>query len=68
MSIADRFPPQTDLVPVDVVKPIQQHLHDLFDLGQGELHVGVAEQPRQVMLAEIEHQVNAALVAVKLGG
>lgn len=31
-----------NLVSVDVIESIQQHLHDLLNLGQRELNVGVA--------------------------
>lgn len=56
------------LVSVDVVESIQQHLHHLLDLREGELHVSIAEQARQVMLTEVKYQVYAALVSVELGG
>jgi len=52
------------LVPVDVVKSIQQHLHNFLDLRERELDVGVAEQASQVVLAEVKHKVDAALAAV----
>ena len=54
------------LVSVDVVQSIEQHLHDLLDLCQGELNVGVAQQPGQVVLTEVKHQVDAAFVSVEL--
>lgn len=54
------------LVSVDVVQSIEQHLHDLLDLCQGELHIGIAQQPGQVMLTEVKHQVDAAFVSVEL--
>lgn len=54
------------LVPVDVVQSVEQHLHNLFDLCQGEFYIGVAQQPCQVVLAEIKHQVDAAFVSVEL--
>lgn len=54
------------LVSVDVVQSIEQHLHDLLDLCQGELYIGIAEQPSQVMLTEVKHQVDAAFVSVEL--
>lgn len=57
-----------NLVSVDVVESIQQHLHDLLNLRQCELNVGIAQQAGQIVLAEIKHQVYAALVTVKLGG
>lgn len=56
------------LVSVYVVEAIQQHLHDLFDLRQGELHMGIAEQARQVVFTEVKYQVDAALVSIKLSG
>lgn len=56
------------LIPVDVVQPIEQHLHNFLDLSEGELHISVAEQTSQVMLTEVKHQVDAALVSVELCG
>ena len=53
---------------MDVVESIQQHLHHLLDLREGELHVSIAEQAREVMLTEVKYQVYAALVSVELGG
>lgn len=53
---------------MDVVQSIQQHLHNLLDLSEGELHISVAEQTSQVMLTEVKHQVDAALVSVELCG
>lgn len=54
------------LVSVDIVQSIEQHLHDLLDLCKGELDIGVAQQPSQVMLTEVKHQVDAAFVSVEL--
>lgn len=54
------------LVSVDVVQSIKQHLHDLLDLCQGELDIGIAQQPGQVMLTEVKYQVDAAFVSVEL--
>jgi len=51
---------------VDVVQPVEQHLHDLLDLCQRELHIRVAQQPGQVVLTEVEHQVDAAFISVEL--
>ena len=51
---------------MDVVQSIKQHLHDLFDLCQGELNIGVTQQPGQVMLTEVKHQVDAAFVSIVL--
>lgn len=56
------------LVPVDVIESIEEHLHDLLDLGQGELDICVAQQPCQVMLTEVKHQVDVAFVSVELSG
>lgn len=53
---------------MDVVQPVQQHLHHLLDLGQRELHVGVAQQAGQVVLTEVKDQVDAAFVPVELRG
>lgn len=52
------------LVPVDVVQSVEQHLHHLLDLRQGELDVGIAQEAGQVVLTEVKHQVDAAFVAV----
>lgn len=54
------------LVSVDVVQSIEQHLHDLLDLCQGELYIGITQQPGQVVLTEVKHQVDAAFVSVEL--
>lgn len=54
----------TYLIPVDVIEAIQEHLHHFLDLRQRELDVGVAEEAGQVVLAEVEHQVDAALATV----
>lgn len=54
------------LVSMDVVQSIEQHLHDLLDLCQGELYIGIAQQPGQVVLTEVKHQVDAAFVSVEL--
>lgn len=51
---------------MDVVQSIEQHLHNLFDLCQSELHIGIAQQPGQVVLTEVKHQVDAAFVSVEL--
>ena len=56
-----------DLVAVDVVQAVHQLLHHLLDLRQGEDDVVVAKQSCQVMLTELEHQVESALVAVGEG-
>lgn len=56
------------LVSVYVVKAVQQHLHDLLNLSQREFNISVAQQSGEVMLTEIKHQIDAALIAVKLGG
>lgn len=56
------------LVSVYVVKPVQQHLHDLLNLSQGEFNISVAQQSSEVMLTEIKHQIDAALITVKLSG
>lgn len=54
------------LVSVDVVQSIKQHLHDFLDLCQGELDIGIAQQPSQVMFTEVKYQVDAAFVSVVL--
>lgn len=52
------------LVSVDVVQAVEQHLHDLLDLRQGELDIRIAQETGQVVLTEVKHQVDAALVAI----
>lgn len=52
------------LVPVDVVKSVQQHLHDFLDLRERKLDMSVAEKAGQVVLAEVKHEVDTALAAV----
>lgn len=54
------------LVSVDVVQSVEQHLHDLLDLCECKLYIGVAQQPGQVVLTEVKHQVDAAFVSVVL--
>lgn len=54
------------LVPVDVVKPIEQHLHHLLYFSQCELHIGIAQKSRQVVLTEVKDKVYTAFVAVEL--
>lgn len=55
------------LISVDVVESIKQHLHDLLDLCQRELYIGITQQTSEVMLTEVKHQVDAAFVSVVLG-
>ena len=54
------------LVAVDVVEAVEQLLHDLLDLAEAELDVGVGEQAGQVVLAKVEHQVERRLELVQL--
>lgn len=54
------------LVSVDVVQSIKQHLHDLLDLCQGELYIGITQQSSQVMFTEVKNQIDAAFVSVEL--
>lgn len=56
------------LVSVYVVKSVQQHLHHLLNLSQSEFNISVAQQTSEVVLTEIKHQIDAALITVKLGG
>ncbi len=51
---------------MDVVQSIEQHLHDLLDLCQRELYIGIAQQSGQVVFTEVKHQVDAAFVSVEL--
>ena len=53
-----------DLVVVDVVESLEDLLHHLLDLGQGELHTNVAQQASQIVLAEVEDQVEGCFVPV----
>lgn len=57
--------PVQDLIAVYEVKSVEQLLHDLLDLPQGELDVDVAQQARQVVLAEVKHQVERGLAPVE---
>jgi len=56
--------PMEDLVVVDVVEALKDLLHHLLNLGQGELHTDIAEQARQVVLAEVKDQVEGGFVSV----
>lgn len=51
---------------MDIIQSIEQHLHDLLDLCQSELDIGIAQQPSQVMLTEVKYQIDAAFVSVEL--
>ena len=53
-----------DLVVVDVVEALEDLLHHLLDLGQGELHTNVAQQAGQIVLAEVKDQVEGCFVPV----
>lgn len=53
-----------DLVAVDEVEAVEQLLHDLLNLPQRELHIGITQQTGQVMLTELEDEVECALEAV----
>ena len=55
-----------DLVVVDVVEALEDLLHHLLDLGQGELHTNIAQQAGQVVLAEVKDQVERCLVTTIL--
>ena len=58
--------PVEDLLAVDEVEPVEELLHHLLDLPEVELDVGVAEQPRQVVLSKVKDQVEGRLVAIVL--
>ena len=45
--------PVGDLVVVDEEEALAHLLQDLLDLAEAELHIDVAEQASQVMLAEV---------------
>merc|ERR1719180_621655 len=49
--------PVQDLVVVDVVEALEDLLHHLLDLGEGELNADIAEQAGQIMLAKVKDQV-----------
>ena len=51
-----------NLLAVNKVKTIEKLLHNLLDLSQAELDIHVGEEARQVVLAEVEHQVECGLV------
>lgn len=56
--------PMKDLVVVDVVEALEDLLHHLLDLRQGELHTNIAEQAGQIVLAEVKDQVEGCFVSV----
>ena len=53
-----------DLVDVDVVETLEDLLHHFLDLGQGELHINIAQQAGQIMLTEVKNQVEGCFVPV----
>ena len=58
--------PVDDLVVVDEEEALAHLLHNLLDLAETELHVDVAEQTSQVVLAEVEHEIECGLVPAVL--
>ena len=58
--------PVDDLVVVDEEEALTHLLHNLLDLTETELHVDVAEQTSQVVLAEVEHKKECGLVPAVL--
>ena len=58
--------PVDDLVIVDEEEALTHLLHNLLDLVETELHIDVAEQTSQVVLAEVEHKIESALVPAVL--
>ena len=59
-------PPGVEESCVDEEEALAHLLHHLLDLTETELDIDVAQQPRQVVLAEVEHQVERGLVAAVL--
>ena len=55
-----------DFVGVDEEKTLAHLLHHLLYFSETELHVYVAQDPREVMLAEVKHQEESCLVAAIL--
>ena len=53
-----------DFVCVDEEEALAHLLHHLLDLTETELDIDVAQQPRQVVLAEVEDQVEGCFVPV----
>jgi hypothetical protein len=49
---------------MNVIQPVQKLLDDLLDFAEGELNVDIGQQPSQVVITEIEHQVEGAPVFV----
>ena len=54
------------LIIVDKEEPLAHLLHHLLDLTQTGLHIDVAEQACQIVLAEIEHEIELGLVPAVL--
>ena len=52
-----------DLVGVDEEQALAHLLHHLLDLAKTKLDVDVAQETRQVVLAEVKHQVECGLVS-----
>ena len=62
----DMFAHVDALIIVDEEEPLAHLLHHLLDLTQTGLHVDVAEQACQIMLAEVEHEIELGLVPAVL--
>ena len=58
--------PVNDLVVVDEEEAFAHLLHHLLDLPEEELDVDVGEEPGQVVLTEVKHQVERGLVPAVL--
>lgn len=55
------------LVPVDEEEGIEELLYHLLDLPKREVDLPTLQQPSQVMLTEVQHQVYATLVTIVRG-
>ena len=53
-----------DFVSMDEEEGIEELLHDLLDLSQGEMELTTLQQASEIMLTEVQHQVDTALVTI----
>lgn len=56
----------TNLVRVDVIKPVEQLLHHFLDFSQAELDVHVGEQPR-LEIMEKKKQKFSIMAMITIG-
>ena len=58
--------PVDDLVVVNEEEALTHLLHHLFDLTKAKLDIYVTEEPRQVVLTEVEHKIESCFVPTVL--